>query len=46
MLLMRVLGLAHDWQRLLDEQRFASVAEIAEDESIDVPRAYAPAVCN
>ncbi len=38
--LMRALGLAHYWQRLLDEQRFASVAEIAEAEDIDVSRAY------
>lgn len=33
--LMRALGLAHHWQRLLDEQRAASVAEIAEAEGID-----------
>ncbi|BCN08409.1 hypothetical protein RPSD_02940 [Ralstonia solanacearum] len=38
--LMRALGLAHYWQRLLDEQRFASVAEIAEAEGIDVSRTY------
>ncbi|MCK4131780.1 hypothetical protein QN078_05175 [Ralstonia nicotianae] len=38
--LLRALGLAHYWQRLLDEQRFASVAEIAEAEGIDVSRAY------
>ncbi|CAH0443882.1 hypothetical protein [Ralstonia pseudosolanacearum] len=38
--LMRALGLAHYWQRLLDEQRFASVTEIAEAEGIDVSRAY------
>ncbi|MCF1444401.1 hypothetical protein ACI2VK_24250 [Ralstonia nicotianae] len=38
--LMRALGLAHYWQRLLDEQRFSSVAEIAEAEGIDVSRAY------
>ncbi|QOK90199.1 hypothetical protein HF908_00930 [Ralstonia pseudosolanacearum] len=38
--LMRALGLAHYWQRLLDEQRFASVAEIAEAEGVDVSRAY------
>lgn len=37
---MRALGLAHYWQRLLDEQRFASVAEIAKAEGIDVSRAY------
>nr|CUV58308.1 putative bacteriophage-related protein [Ralstonia solanacearum] len=34
--LMRALGLAHYWQRLLDEQRFASVAEIAEAEGIGI----------
>ncbi|NKA55573.1 bacteriophage-like protein [Ralstonia solanacearum] len=38
--LLRALGLAHYWQRLLDTQRFASVAEIAEAEGIDVSRAY------
>ncbi|MDI9330172.1 MAG: hypothetical protein QM527_02425 [Alphaproteobacteria bacterium] len=34
--LMRALGLAHHWQRLLDEQRAASVAEIARAEGMDV----------
>lgn len=34
--LMRALGLAHHWQRLLDEQRAASVADIAEAEGMDV----------
>ncbi len=34
--LMRALGLAHHWQRLLDEQRAATVADIAEAEGIDV----------
>ncbi|MDB0567408.1 hypothetical protein AB6Q13_10310 [Ralstonia solanacearum] len=34
--LMRALGLAHYWQRLLDEQHFASVAEIAEAEGIGI----------
>ena len=34
--LIRALGLAHHWKRLLDEQRAASVAEIAEAEGIDV----------
>lgn len=34
--LMRSLGLAHHWQRLLDEKRAASVAEIAEAEGMDV----------
>ncbi|MGA3988749.1 hypothetical protein ACI2TK_21375 [Ralstonia nicotianae] len=38
--LMRALGLAHYWQRLLDEQRFASVVEIAEVEGIDASRVY------
>lgn len=33
--MMRALGLAHHWQRLLDEQRAASVAEIAKAEGID-----------
>ncbi|AMP36188.1 MULTISPECIES: bacteriophage-like protein [Ralstonia solanacearum species complex] len=34
--LMRALGLAHYWQRLLGEQRVTSVTEIAEAEGIDV----------
>ncbi|GJQ54177.1 MAG: hypothetical protein HKUEN07_07460 [Rhodocyclaceae bacterium] len=34
--LMRALGLAHHWQRLLGEQRAASVTEIAEAEGMDV----------
>ena len=34
--LMRALGLAQHWQRMLDEQRAASVAEIAEAEGMDV----------
>lgn len=34
--LMRALGLAHHWQRLLDEQRVKSVADLAEAEGIDV----------
>ena len=34
--LMRALGLAHHWQRLLDEQRAASVTEIAKAEGMDV----------
>lgn len=34
--LMRALGLAYHWQRLLDEQWVSSVAEIAEAEGIDV----------
>jgi len=34
--LVRALGLAYHWQRLLDEQRVESVAEIAEVEEINV----------
>lgn len=34
--LMRALGLAHHWQRLLDEERAASVSEIAKAEGMDV----------
>ena len=34
--LMRALGLAHHWQRLLDEERAASVVEIAKAECMDV----------
>jgi len=34
--LMRALGLAYHWQRLLDGQRAATVAEIAAAEGIDV----------
>ena len=34
--LMRALGLAHHWQRLLDEDRSTSVAAIAEAEGMDV----------
>ena len=34
--LLRALGLAHHWQRLLDEGRAASVAQIAEAEGVDV----------
>lgn len=33
--LMRALGLAHHWQRLLDEGRFGSMTEIAAAEGID-----------
>ncbi|MHA6881103.1 hypothetical protein [Ralstonia pseudosolanacearum] len=33
---MRALGLAHYWQRLLNERRFASMAEIAEAEAIGI----------
>lgn len=35
-LLMRALGLAHHWQRLLDEGRFSSMSEIATAEGIDL----------
>ena len=34
--LVRALGLAYHWQRLLDEQRVESVTEIAEAEEINV----------
>jgi hypothetical protein len=34
--LIRALGLAHHWQRLLDEQRAGSVADIAVAEDVDV----------
>jgi hypothetical protein len=34
--LMRALGLAHHWQRLLHEGRAASVVEIAQAEQIDI----------
>ncbi len=34
--LMRALGLAHHWQRLLDEGRVTSASDIAEAEGIDV----------
>lgn len=34
--LLRALGLAYHWQRLLDEGRAASVAQIAEAEGVDV----------
>lgn len=37
--LMRALGLAHHWQRLLDEERFASLTEIAVAEGIDLAQA-------
>lgn len=33
---MRAIGLAYHWQRLLEEQRAATVADIAEAEGIDV----------
>ena len=34
--LLRALGLAYHWQRLLDEERVASVADIAKAEGMDV----------
>ena len=34
--LMRALGLAHHWQRLLDEERAATVAEIATAEGMNL----------
>ena len=34
--LLRALGLAHHWQRLLDEGRAVSVIDIAEAEGVDV----------
>jgi hypothetical protein len=37
--LMRALGLAHHWQRLLDEGRFKSMSEIAATEGIDLGQA-------
>lgn len=37
--LMRALGLAHHWQRLLDEGRFNSMTEIAAVEGIDLGQA-------
>ena len=36
--LVRALGLAHSWQHLLDEGKFASLTEIAKAEGLD--RAY------
>ncbi len=37
--LLRTLGLAHHWQRLLDEGRFSSMTEIAAVEGIDLGQA-------
>lgn len=37
--LLRALGLAHHWQRLLEEGRVASLTEIAEAEGIDLAQA-------
>ncbi len=36
---MRALGLAHHWQRLMDEGCFTSITEIAEAEGLDLGRA-------
>jgi hypothetical protein len=38
--MMRALGLAHHWQRMLEEQRVASVAEIAQMEGIDTSQVH------
>lgn len=37
--LLRALGLAHHWQRLLDQGRFSSMTEIAAAEGIDLGQA-------
>ena len=37
--LMRALGLAHHWQRLLDEGRYRTITEIAAAEGIDLGQA-------
>jgi hypothetical protein len=37
--LLRSLGLAHHWQRLLDEGRFTSITEIAAAEGMDLGQA-------
>jgi hypothetical protein len=34
--LIRALGLAHHWQRLIDEERITTIADIAEAEEVDV----------
>jgi hypothetical protein len=36
---MRALGIAHHWQRLLDEGRFSSMTEIAAAEGVDLGQA-------
>jgi len=38
--LMRALGLAHHWQRLLNEGRVVSAAEIAQAEGLDVSKVH------
>ena len=42
--MVRALGLAHYWQSLIDEGKFASLTEIAKAEGID--RAYVSRVFN
>ncbi|MDZ7890023.1 MAG: LacI family transcriptional regulator [Pseudomonas sp.] len=37
--LLRALGLAHHWQRLLDEGQFTSITEIAAAEGMDIGQA-------
>ena len=37
--LLRALGLAYHWQRLLDEDRFASITELAAAEGMDLGQA-------
>ena len=37
--LIRALGLAHYWQRILDEGKFRSITDIAAAEGIDVTQA-------
>ena len=37
--MIRALGLAHYWQRLLDEGKFRSITDIAAAEGIDVTQA-------
>ncbi len=37
--LMRALGLAHHWQRLLDEGKFRTISDIAQAEGVDVTQA-------
>jgi hypothetical protein len=38
--MMRALGLAHHWQRMLEERRVASVAEIARMEDVDTSQVH------
>ena len=37
--MIRALGLAHYWERLLDEGKFRSIADIAAAEGLDVTQA-------